>query len=320
MEGDPQVVCKFHQYGHCKFGPHCRHFHTKDTCSTPACKNSSCTARHPKPCLYLSRNSYCKFGSSCSFLHQNPAPESCQLQNDVEKLKDDLQLVVTSLNIKEIELRKLEKKVTELEKKLSSQSLFKCDVCDFSSSSETILKRHKSTKHKKETLREENISETSLEVSPVKGERSHELNKSDSSISDVEEPGPSSPIKVSQIVDNKPNPLAAEDIKCDKCGYDFFSGLDALVFHKKWVHHEIKLIFKCNICKFTSTLVTDMKSHIVSIHKNSNPSAEHFSCSREPMCETCFATQTLNPAEYEWPSFSMPDKLKCLECIRGNLD
>ena len=73
----------------------------------------------------------------------------------------------------------------------------------------------------KETLREENISETSLEVSPVKGERVHELNKFDSSNSNVEEPGPSSPIKVSEIVDIKPNPLAVEDIKCDKCGYDF---------------------------------------------------------------------------------------------------
>ena len=161
-------------------------------------------------------------------------------------------------------------------------------------------------------------------MSPVKGERAHELNKSDSlipsSISDFEEPGQSSPIKVSQIVDNNPNPKAAVDIKCDQCGYDFFSGPDALAFHKNWVHHEVKLIFKCNMCKFTSALVTDMKSHILSTHENSNPSAEHFSCSREPMCETCFATQTLTPAEYEWPSFSMPDKLKCLECIRGNLD
>ena len=23
------------------------------------------------------------------------------------------------------------------------------------------------------------------------------------------------------------------------------------------------------------------------------------------MCKTCFATQTLNPPQYEWPSFSM---------------
>ena len=53
---------------------------------------------------------------------------------------------------------------------------------------------------------------------------------------------------------------------------------------------------------YTSALVTDMKSHIVSTHKTSNSSSEHFSCSREPMCETFFATQTLNPAEYEWPN------------------
>ena len=100
MEGDPQMVCKFHQYGHCKFGPHCWHFNTKDTCSTPTCKQNSCTARHPKPCLYFPRNSYYKFGSSRSFLHPNLAPASCQLQNDVKKLNDDLHLVITSLNIK----------------------------------------------------------------------------------------------------------------------------------------------------------------------------------------------------------------------------
>ena len=127
-------------------------------------------------------------------------------------------------------------------------------------------------------MREENISETSLEVSPVKGERSHELNKSDSSFSDIEEAGPSSPIKISQIVDNKPNPLAAEDIKCDKCGYDFFSGLDALVFHKKWVHFcdNINLDFKCTVCEFISKSASTKKSHIISKHKISKHNAADF--------------------------------------------
>ena len=101
---------------------------------------------------------------------------------------------------------------------------FKCDICNYRCSSETVLKRHKSTKHRKEILREENIFETSLKMSPEKGDRNHELNKSDyfirSSISVFEEPGQSSPIKVSQI-DNEPNPKAAVDIKCDQCGYNF---------------------------------------------------------------------------------------------------
>ena len=208
MEGDSDLVCQFHQYGHCRFGPHCRHFHTKKTCSTPMCNQNSCTERHPKPCFYFSSNRFCKFGISCSFLHQSPAPENCELKNNIVKLKEDLQLVITSLNIKDIEIRKLEEKVTELEiqlnnKAFSVQSYFKCDICNYSCSYETVLKRHKSTQHRKETLREENIFETSLKMSPVKGERNHELNKSDlfipSSISVFEEQGQSSPIKVSQI-------------------------------------------------------------------------------------------------------------------------
>ena len=182
MEGDSDLVCQFHQYGHCRFGPHCRHFHTKKTCSTPMCNQNSCTERHPKPCFYFSSNHFCKFGISCSFLHQSPAPENCELKNNIVKLKEDLQLVITSLNIKDIEIKKLEEKVTELESQLNNkafsvQSSFKCDIYDYSCSSETVLKRHKSTKHRKETLREENICETSLKISPVKGERNHELNK-----------------------------------------------------------------------------------------------------------------------------------------------
>ena len=53
-----------------------------------------------------------RFVISCSFLHQSPAPENCELKNDIVKLKEDLQLVITSLNIKDIEIKKLEEKVT----------------------------------------------------------------------------------------------------------------------------------------------------------------------------------------------------------------
>ena len=122
MEGDSDLVCQFHQYGHCWFGPHCRHFHTKKTCSTPMCNQNSCTERHPKPCFYFSSNRFCQFGISCSFLHQSPAPENCELKNNIVKLKEDLQLVITSLNIKDIEIRKLEEKVTELEIQLNNKA------------------------------------------------------------------------------------------------------------------------------------------------------------------------------------------------------
>ena len=151
-----QLVCKFHQYGHCKFGSHCMHFHTKDTCPIHLCNHNSCEARHPKPCLYFSRNSYCKFGSSCLFLHSSPAPSSCQLQDDILNFKDNLQLVITSLNINEIELMTLEEKGNELEKELEAKDCtsavsFQYDSFEYYGSSKTVLKHHKSIKHKKET-------------------------------------------------------------------------------------------------------------------------------------------------------------------------
>ena len=111
IEGPSQSVCKFHQYGHCKFGTHCIHFHTKKTCSIPMCNQNQCTARHPKPCFYIFKNNYCKFGDSCSFLHPSPSPASCQLHYEILKVNDDLQLVITSLNIKEIEIQKLEGRI-----------------------------------------------------------------------------------------------------------------------------------------------------------------------------------------------------------------
>ena len=92
MEGDAQPVCKFFQFGYCMFGHKCKHFHNTDICSIPLCSLIACTARHPKPCVYFTRNSFFKFGSGCSFLHPPPILPKCHLQDDVLKLRDDLNL------------------------------------------------------------------------------------------------------------------------------------------------------------------------------------------------------------------------------------
>ena len=111
-----------------------------------------------------------------------------------------------------------------------------------------------------------------------------------------------------------------EPDKCDQCDFQSLSGPGALRFHKKWIHHKVKLIFKCKECEFDSISVSILKKHIVSIHRVQDPNSDNFSCPREPMCEACLPFQNLNHAQYEWPSFSLPDKLKCLECIRSNID
>ena len=134
MEGEAQVPCKFHQYGHCKFGETCRHFHTQHICSTPQCDRTSCTARHPRPCVYFARFGHCKFGNSCSYIHSIHSKENVNIVNDVIKLKEDLEQILTTLKTKEIEIFKLEEKVRDLEKNLlkSNSKNFKCDLCDYS--------------------------------------------------------------------------------------------------------------------------------------------------------------------------------------------
>ena len=37
------MVCSFHQFGHCKFGTHCRKKHILETCNNLPCMEENCT-------------------------------------------------------------------------------------------------------------------------------------------------------------------------------------------------------------------------------------------------------------------------------------
>ena len=93
-------------------------------------------------------------------------------------------MLITSLNIKEIQIRKLVEKVKELEKIVSvksSKSLdtFKWDLCDYGCNLEKVLQSHRSKKNKREILRDNNsIPEMMLHLSPLHSERIEELNES----------------------------------------------------------------------------------------------------------------------------------------------
>ena len=161
--------CKFHLYGHCKFGSSCRHLHTQHTCTNTRCNKSSCTSRHPRPCIYFTRSGHCKFGTACSYLHVTNAMDS-----EVEKMKKDLEQTVSLLKAKENEIKMLEERVGKLESQLNKPSCassenqvrpnaqlnmhkeithtqpIKCEfwTCDYEASSSTVLKRHITMKHK----------------------------------------------------------------------------------------------------------------------------------------------------------------------------
>jgi hypothetical protein len=141
---DVTLACKFHQSGHCKFGDKCRKLHTKNTCSEINCSNSTCSARHPKPCLYFTKFGACKFGTKCSYLHCDLP--SNNTENKIAELKASLDSVITALENKEKEINLLEQRISSLESS-KSEEVFSCDHCDFKTFSSSGLKSHTTTKH-----------------------------------------------------------------------------------------------------------------------------------------------------------------------------
>jgi hypothetical protein len=273
MEAEAQPVCMFHQYGHCKFGSSCRHFHTQNTCTNTQCSQNACSARHPKPCRFLLRNNFCKFGGGCSYLHPIPAPSFKELNEEILSVKDNLDLLITSLNIKEIQIMKLEEKVKELEKIVSAQSItslenFKCDFCDFCCDSEKAPKSHKSKKHKREALRDNLIPETTLHLSPL-----HSVDERAEALYSPPQPEDEDQHQIPKVL----------QFKCDMCGHESGS-LAALQGHKSIKHdffipHTAKWDKnKCHICNISFKDTALFKSHMIVNHGFLDDSKECMNC------------------------------------------
>ena len=154
-----ELFCKFHQYGHCKFGPHCKKFHTQQTCSNVQCKVIGCSARHPKQCKFFLMFGRCKFGESCSYLHVSARDiVDKAISDEIKTLKMDIE----TLKTKNSEIEALIIKVDEFEQHIESlrkESVIKdtllakhkCDECDYEAKTLTVLKRHKTMKHKQKS-------------------------------------------------------------------------------------------------------------------------------------------------------------------------
>ena len=65
------LVCKFNQFGFCKYEKTCRKRHNNSKCDYKDCDLNTCEKRHPKPCTYFLAYNRCKFGSFCRFNHSD---------------------------------------------------------------------------------------------------------------------------------------------------------------------------------------------------------------------------------------------------------
>ena len=116
------VQCKFYQFGHCRFGEHCRYEHIKEVCADDNCEIFNCLKRHPKACRYYREFGRCKFGVYCNYHHtenSNSFSEpSGNMANVITALENENKNLGKKIELIENKNAKLEKKLKYLEKRL----------------------------------------------------------------------------------------------------------------------------------------------------------------------------------------------------------
>ena len=93
-------VCKFFQYGHCKFGETCRKEHVSEKCRDFSCERekSGCSQRHPTVCKYFKTYRKCKFGDYCSYEHEL---SSSEIPSESETFMDKNQKLIERVELLE---------------------------------------------------------------------------------------------------------------------------------------------------------------------------------------------------------------------------
>ena len=282
-----EQVCSHFKTGFCKFGEFCRKHHVKVICSKEKCNGKDCTERHPKTCKYFKTNQVCKFGMSCSYLHVTlkEGGEIFQLTskvNDLESLINSMSQKIDNLT-KELEVVKTKKETNANE--MSSEQTIKCDLCEYTASTSTVLKRHVTINHKKNA---QLVVKTPCNTTPaLEQERSIALNDSLQLELPVQE-------RENETLINSP-PKATEHIppvslfKCDLCSFEGTHSF-ALEAHLSLIHNEIiyktssSVNFKCDICKHESKSLVALNGHISLKHNMHIP---HTGSWEDNKCHIC---------------------------------
>jgi hypothetical protein len=164
-------VCKFHQFGHCKFGSQCKKRHTINTCTNFPCKNMGCPMRHPRISKFFTHFARCKFDNQCSYLHTIASESSTRdLASEIDEMKEEIETLKSNCQALKMEILKLnsaEEQVPSLplpcdeydivcenddklkqHKKTFHAEIFKCDFCNYETTSRKGVNIHKGSKHK----------------------------------------------------------------------------------------------------------------------------------------------------------------------------
>ena len=115
-----QVVCRFHQFGYCRFQERCRRKHINETCENENCSSRECPKRHPRICKYFREFNRCKFGDFCNYRHKYFISNSNNNDDTIRELNEK----ICTHGDRMVDLEKdndvLRNRVSQLEKELSN--------------------------------------------------------------------------------------------------------------------------------------------------------------------------------------------------------
>ena len=154
-------ICKFNQFGFCKFGGKCFNKHENEICrNRNECTDSNCNKRHPRKCRYFLQSGYCKFKDTCAYSHmvdknskvEELEKENAELKEEVDKLKR-IYSKVEDLEKEKAELKK------EVDKLKRIMFMMNKKIKEFESVAEVKSNESKETNDVNEKNKKENSEE-----------------------------------------------------------------------------------------------------------------------------------------------------------------
>ena len=235
-------VCRYFHNGYCKFGECCRKQHNKEVCSIQHCDSKECNNRHPKACKYFIFHQFCKFGEKCAYLHN-----ISKSQINIHELNEKVQILEGSIKLLTKQIEELAKELEISKTMKNSTDSLMCDKCEYTNSSNTVFKIHKTMNH--QIVVEDNAQKRAEALfcppPPV--------------VSDLNQ-------HTSQEFETFKNVNNSSYFKCEVCGYTASSS-KVLNLHKTMNHKEKEdKNVPCDQCDYIANSAEYLKHHTYLFH------------------------------------------------------
>ena len=227
-------VCRFNQFGFCKFRNSCFRKHVNSICENVRCLKSDCELRHPKLCRYFAQYNYCMFGEYCKFKHSET--RSSGIDKEIEKLKSEIDKLGKIIDAKDKEIKSKDIEI----RKLSTADTVKLV--------EDIEKRNEALENENKKLKE-SIEELKLERETLRNDKAVEFML----FEDFKE---RMKIKYLYDSDDEESEYESNDEKREK---------SRELFRKK-KQEERNMKIKCEKCDFLGKSLAGLKTHVRKKH------------------------------------------------------